>query len=90
MAVKKEGNVVIISASVRPKIKQILDEAKLKTGKSKSVIISDLVNKYLDLVVNDGDEVPVILRIPALLKGKPDELRDWLEARSEAVIKALS
>ena len=87
---QKEGNVVIISASVRPKIKQMLDEAKLKTGRSKSVIVSDLVSKYLDLVVNDGDEVPVILRIPASLKGKSDELRKWLDARSDAVVKALS
>jgi hypothetical protein len=49
-----------------------------------------LVSKYLDLLVNDSDDVPVILRIPGHLKEDPEALRSWLHFKSEAIAKALS
>jgi hypothetical protein len=69
---------------------QIKSSAKKLGHKNVSQLIRDLVSKYLSLLVNDSDDIPVILRIPGDLKEDPSALRSWLNQKSEAIAKALT
>ena len=80
----------IISLSMEPELHETLKISAKKMGCSVSHLVRELVRKHLDLIVNDGEEIPVILRIPADLKGNEESLRNWLNARSGAIIKALT
>ena len=64
--------------------------SSLKMGWSTSQLVRELVNKYLDLIVQDEDIVPVILRIPGKIKDNPEQLQAWLKIKEEAIIKALT
>lgn len=65
-----------------------LKRVKEKKGyKSVSKLIRDLVDKY---VSEDDDVIPVVLKVPAQLRGNADALRQWLTNRVPAVVTALS
>lgn len=80
----------IMSLSVEPEMQDLLKVSSKKLGLSVSALVRDLVDKHLDLLVNDGEEIPVILRIPTSLKGDEAALKAWLDARVTAISKALS
>lgn len=81
----------IMSLSLDPEMHELIKNSAKKLGhKNVSQLIRDLVSKYLDLLVNDADDVPVILRIPNHLKDNTDELRAWLHQKSEAITYALT
>ena len=61
--------------------------AKQKTNGNVSKLIREMVDKYL--VVEDN-VIPVILKVPIDLKGDRDNLQKWFEAKTQAVVKALS
>jgi hypothetical protein len=78
----------VVSMSIDSEMHNMLKDAAKKTGyTSTSAFIRGLIDKYLSLMVNDGDETPVILRVPADLKG--EELRKWLAVKSDAIAKAI-
>lgn len=68
----------------------IKSSAKKLGHKNVSQLIRDLVSRHLDLMVNDRDEIPVIIRIPGELKGNRDSIRNWLYKKSDAISEALS
>lgn len=79
-----------MSLSLDSEMYDLVKTSSKKLGhKNVSQMIRDLINKYLDLVVNDNDEIPVILKIPSELKNNEKELKDWLETRTDALVKAL-
>lgn len=80
----------IMSLSVETEMQELLKNSAKRVGVSVSQLVRDLVEKYLDLVTNSGEEIPVVFQIPANLKGNPVELKKWLDTRTEAVVKALS
>lgn len=80
----------VISLSVDPEIHDQMRVAAKKMGWGVSEMVRNLVTKYMDLLVNDDDQVPVVLRIPAELKEDPDGLKAWLEGRSAAIVQALT
>ena len=80
----------IMSLSVEPEMHDLLKSSAKKLGIGVSQLVRDLVREHLDLIVNDGEEIPVILRIPSELKGNPEELKKWLEIRLERICQALS
>jgi len=80
---------IIMSLSVLPEQQTLLKTSAKKLGVSASQLIRDLVTKYLGLLVNDGSEVPVILKIPSELKGDEEGLRKWMAVRTEAIVAAL-
>jgi len=80
----------IMSLSVKPEMQELLKTSGKKMGISVSQIVRTLVDKYLGLIVNDGSEIPVIFKVPADLKGKPEELKAWFATRTDAVVKKLS
>lgn len=86
----KDGKSKIVSLSLDPEMHETIKEAANKLGhKNVSQLIRDLVSKYLGLLVNDSDEIPVIIRIPGSLVDRPEELRSWLKAKAEAIADAV-
>jgi hypothetical protein len=80
---------IIMSLSVKPEMQDLLKDAAKKRGSSVSELVRTLIQKHLNLVVNDGGEIPVILRIPASLKGDPTSLRQWLNSRTDKIVSSL-
>lgn len=60
--------------------------AQERTEGNVSKLMRDTIDRYL---LYDEDIVPVILKIPANLKGKEEDLKQWLQAKSTAIVKAL-
>jgi hypothetical protein len=79
----------IMSLSIEPEMQDLLKASAKKAGCSVSHLIRDLVNKHLTLIVNEGEEIPVILKVPTHLKGDEAGLRQWLTVKVEAIVKAL-
>jgi len=80
-----------MSVSVDPEMKKELEATANRGGfKNTSEMIRTLIEKHLDLVVNDGEEIPIILRIPVDLKGDKERLSDWLQKKSTAILAALT
>jgi len=79
----------IMSLSVEAEMQTQLKNTAKKLGCSVSSMVRELVNKHLDLIANDEDEIPVILKVPADLKGNEEELREWLNVKVDALVKAL-
>jgi hypothetical protein len=85
-----EKKLKIMSLSIEPEMQDLLKASAKKAGCSVSSLIRNLVEKHLSLIVNDGDEIPVILKIPTHLKDDPEGLQKWLGIKVEAIVKALS
>ena len=87
----KENKIKIMSLSLDPEMHELIKDSAKKLGhKNVSQLIRDLVSKYMDLLVNDSDETPVILKIPNHLKDDPAKLKEWLDIKSSAITKALT
>ena len=80
----------IMSVAIPQEMQDLIGESSKKMGWNKSELIRKLIAKHLDLIVNDGEEIPVILKIPSGLKGNHDELQKWLYTRIDAIVKALA
>lgn len=86
-----EKKVKIMSLSLEPEMHELIKESAKKLGhKNVSQLIRDLVSKYLGLLVNDGDDIPVIIRVPDSVVSDPQRLRSWLRAKADAIAGALS
>ena len=85
-----ENKIKIMSLSLDPEMHELVKNSAKKLGhKNVSQLIRDLISKYLDLLVNDADETPVIIRVPNHLKENPEDLKNWLSVKVEAISKAL-
>lgn len=94
----------IMSVSVDPEIVEVLDEIKRATKESRSSIVENMVTRFIHVVDDDkldkivkgymehieDDSVPVVLYIPSHLRESPVALQNWLNAKSDAIGKALS
>jgi hypothetical protein len=80
----------VMSLSLPLEMQELLDVSADKMGWNRSELIRRLVEKYLNLLVHDDSEVPVVLRIPSDLKSNPDELSKWLHTRADGIVKALT
>ena len=78
----------VVSMSIDSEMHDLLKTSSKKLGCPVSELIRNLVDKYLGLLVNDGDEVPVIIRVPSDLKG--DDLRNWLLVKANAIANAFN
>jgi hypothetical protein len=81
---------IIMSLSVKPDVQELLKTSAKKLGWSVSELVRILVQRHLSLVVNESTEIPVILRIPAALRGDPEQLRYWMSVRTDKIISVLS
>jgi predicted DNA-binding protein len=91
MTANKENKIKIMSLSLDPEMHELIKNSAKKLGhKNVSQLIRDLVSKYLDLLVNDAEDIPVILRVPNSIKDDPESLRAWLKVKMDAIANALS
>ena len=88
---EKENKIKIMSLSLDLEMHEKIKNSAKKLGhKNVSQLIRDLVSKYLDLLVNDNDEIPVIIRIPNGLKDDPEKLKSWLKVKTDAIASVLT
>ena len=66
---------------------QLRDYAEHRTKGDLSDAVRELLEKY---AVVDSEVVPIMLKVPAKLKGDPEGLSQWLGVKTAAIIKALS
>jgi hypothetical protein len=86
-----EKKTKIVSLSLDPETHDLIKSSAKKLGhKNVSQLVRDLVSKYMGLMVNEGDDIPVILRIPSEFKGDAEGMRNWLHRKSDAIADALS
>jgi hypothetical protein len=80
----------VMSVSLPMETQELLDVSAKKMGWKRSELLRKLISKGLDLVVNNGEEIPVILKVPVGLRDNPEELRQWMYQKSDAVVNALT
>lgn len=86
-----EKKTKIVSLSLEPEMHELIKSSAKKLGhKNVSQLVRDLVSKYLVLMVNDKDEIPVILHVPGEFKGDRGRLKEWLDRKAAAIAEALS
>lgn len=86
---KKENKAKIISISLEPDMHDLIKSSAKKMGhKNVSQLIRDLISKYLNLMLNENDEVPILIKVPNSLKN--EKLKEWLYKKSDAICEALS
>lgn len=86
----KESKIKIMSLSLDPEMHDLIKNSAKKLGhKNVSQLIRDLISKYLDLLVNDADDTPVIIRIPSHIRDQPEDLKAWLHIKADAIASAL-
>lgn len=86
----KDSKTKIVSLSLEPEMHEAVRDAAKKLGhKNVSQVMRDLVSKFLGLLVNESDEIPVIIRVPGDLANDPEGMRRWLRAKAEAIANAL-
>ncbi len=85
----KENKTKIISISLDSEIHNLIKNSAKKLGhKNVSQLIRDLISKYLNLMINDNDEIPIVIKVPNDLKN--EKLKEWLYKKSDAICEALS
>ena len=86
-----ENKLKIMSLSLEPDMYDFVKNSAKKMGhKNVSQMIRDLISKYLDLLVNDKDETPVLIRVPNSLRENKEDLRNWLTLKANAIADVLS
>lgn len=88
MTTKKSN---IMSLSVDLEIQDRLKKVAKQRNVSVSKLVRDVIDKHLGPDVEDGTTVDtVILKIPATIKLHPEDLKQWLQTRFDAVVKHLT
>jgi len=93
-------NKKVVSIAMEPELHEQLKQYSKRKGESVSSYVGMLVNKSLKLNVDDEpiivgkpieeDVLPVVLMIPANLKGNSSELASWLNDKMKGIYKKLS
>lgn len=88
----KDKSIKNMSIAIDKEMKEKIELAAKKTGKSNSSLVRHIVEKYIHLEVNEGEEINVVLQIPIEFKSKNKEadLRVWLQSRTDSIVKALT
>jgi predicted DNA-binding protein len=88
----KDKSIKNMSIAIDKEMKEIIELAAKKTGKSNSSLVRHIVEKYIDLEVNEGEKINLVLQIPIEFKSKDKEvdLRAWLQTKTDEIVKALT
>ncbi len=77
-----------MSIAIDPEIQERMKVHAAKKNISVSKLLRDLFEKYIPNTEDDFDTV--ILRVPHNVKQTEVQLRDWLNKRTESLVKALA
>jgi hypothetical protein len=93
-------NKKVMSIAIKPELHDELKNFSKRKGVSASTFVGNLIEQAIKLNPDDDpmvigkpvdDEiVPVVLKIPAVLKQSPDKLRQWMEVQSNGIVKAMT
>ena len=78
-----------MSIAADPEMQSLLKVSAKKLGCSVSELIRTLVTKHLNLIINEDEKIPIILRIPSELKGDVEGVKAWMDARVAQIVKAV-
>ncbi len=73
----------IMSLSVEPEMQELLKNSSKKMGCSVSSLVRDLVDKHIDLIVNDGEEIPVMIQNTLKAQGMIPRANGEIEVSDE-------
>jgi len=100
MLEKPKAKMKIMSLAVEPDFQDDLKLYAKKKGMSISSYVRAVMKKALKLKVEDDpmvvgvpaeeDVFPIVLFIPKNIKGNSEELQNWLDKKTSAIIKHLS
>lgn len=89
-------NKKVMSIAIEPELHDDLRDYARKKGMSASAYVGMLVGKALKISIDEDpivigkpmeeDVLPVMLKIPANLKGKRDALKAWMETQVAGII----
>lgn len=92
-------NKKVMSIAIEPDLHEDLKDYARKKGLSTSSYIGMLIGKALKLSIDDDpiivgkpideDVLPVILKIPAHLKGNKESLKIWMDAQTAGIVNKL-
>ena len=93
-------NKKVMSIAIKPELHDELKKFSKRKGLSASTYIGNLVEQAVKLNIDDDpmvigkpmdeDVVPVVLKIPAVLRSNPDKLRAWMEVQANGIVKAMT
>lgn len=85
-----ENKTKIISVSLSQEMHDLVKETSKKLGhKNVSLLFRELISKYMNLMLDYNDEIPVMIKIPSSLTSNREELKTWLEVKVQAITDAL-
>lgn len=93
-------NKKVMSIAIKPELHEDLKKLSKRKGVSTSTYIGNLMEQAVKLNPDDDpmvigkpvDEevIPVVLKIPAMLKNNPEKLKQWMEVQSTGIVKAMT
>lgn len=85
-----ENKSKIMSVSLSQDMYDLVKEASKKLGhKNVSLLFRELIAKYLNLLLDDNDDIPVIIKVPSHLTKNKEDLKEWLDVKTKAIMDAL-
>jgi hypothetical protein len=78
-----------VGISLPTEIYENLKTAAKKMGVSGSSLVKDLIEKYLNTLVNDGSEIFIMLKVPAHYKNDKEGLRQLLIGKANAITESI-
>lgn len=85
----QKKNYKVVSLSLTPDIHALMKASADKAGWNLSELVRNLVEKCLNLVVEDGITTTVAIDVPAHLKSDPVAMREYLNTKVEAIVNKL-
>lgn len=85
-----ENKSKIISVSLSKEMHDLVKETSKKLGhKNVSLLFRELISKYLNLLLDDDDNIPIMIKVPSHLIDDKDKLIKWMDVKVQAIAEAL-
>lgn len=93
-------NKKVMSMAIKPELHTDLKRYTKQKHMSVSEYVGDLVERAMKIDVDedpiivgkpvDADVIPIVLKIPAALKGKREELQQWMDVQVSGIVNKLA
>ncbi len=93
-------NKKVMSIAIKPELHDEIKKFSKRKGQSASTFIGNLLEQSVKLNPDDDamvigkpideDVIPVVLKIPTLLKNNPEKLKQWMDVQAAGIVKAMT
>lgn len=93
-------NKKVMSIAIKPELQDQLKDYARRKGQSLSAYLGSIAEQVIKLNIDDDpmligkpideDVIPVVLKIPAVLKSNPEKFKQWMEVQSNGIVKAMT